>query len=67
MLSRPVFAMFAIALGLPLLILFILTASNPNISSGIFSAIIGGSIMMTFVILFASEVKRLADEPPNHR
>jgi hypothetical protein len=47
--------------------LFILTASNPNISSGIFSAIIGGSIMMTFVILFASEVKRLADERPNHR
>jgi hypothetical protein len=63
MLSRPVITMIAIALGLPFLILFVITASNPNISSGIVSIIVGGSIIMSFVVMFIFEIKRLADQP----
>lgn len=63
MLPRSVIALVALALGIPFLILFAVIASNPGISSSVFSNIIGTAIVMTFVILVVFEIKRIADQP----
>jgi len=59
---RTIIGLIALALGLPFLVLIALTASNPGIHSGFLGSILGGSILMTFVVLLIFEIKRLADE-----
>jgi hypothetical protein len=63
MLPRIIIVLIVLTLGIPFLILFAAIAVNPSVSFSIFSSIIGGGIIMTFVILAISEIKRLADQP----
>jgi predicted permease len=66
MLTRPIIGLLALTVGLPLLLLFAVIASNPSVSPSILNHIVGGGIMAVFIFLMVGEIKRMADVPSHH-
>jgi predicted permease len=66
MLSRPIIGLLALTVGLPLLLVAVVVASNPSVSPSILSHIFGGGIIALFLFLMIGEIKRLADTPSHH-
>ena len=66
MLSRTIIGLLALTVGLPLLLVAVVVASNPSVSPAILSHIVMGSIMALFLFLMIGEIKRLADTPSHH-
>ncbi|MBM6596553.1 hypothetical protein [Microvirga pudoricolor] len=67
MLTRPIIGLLALTVGLPLLLLFAVIASNPSVSASILNHIVGGGIMAVFIFLMVGEIKRMADVPSHQR
>jgi hypothetical protein len=70
MLPRPIIGLLALTVGLPLLLLIAVVASNPSVSPSILNHIVGGGIMAVFLFLMVGEIKRMADapsQPPEER
>jgi predicted permease len=63
MLPRPIIGLLALTVGLPLLLLIAVVASNPSVSASIVNHIVGGGIMAVFLFLMVGEIKRMADVP----
>ena len=63
--SRSVIAVFAIALGLPFLILLALVSSASGVSPSVFTHALGLMIVSIFVMLVVYEIKRIVDLPPD--
>lgn len=63
--SRPVVAVFIIALGLPFLILLALVSSASGVSASVFTNALGLVIISVFLMLVVFEIKRIVDLPPD--
>jgi hypothetical protein len=63
--SRPLFAVLAIALGLPFLILLALVSSATGVSASVFTSAVGIVVMSVSLMLVIYEIKRIADLPPD--
>ena len=63
--SRPLFAVLAIALGLPFLILLALVSSASGVSASVFTSAVGIVVMSVSLMLVIYEIKRIADLPPD--
>ena len=63
--SRPLFAVLAIALGLPFLILLALVSSATGVSASVFTSAVGILVMSVSLMLVIYEIKRIADLPPD--
>ncbi len=63
--SRPLFAVLAIALGLPFLILLALVSSATGVSASVFTGAVGIVVMSVSLMLVIYEIKRIADLPPD--
>jgi hypothetical protein len=63
MLPGPVIAALVVALGTPFLLLLAIVSFSPGVSAEIFTHIVGGAIVATFLVLMGAEIKRIADQP----
>jgi hypothetical protein len=62
---RSFFAVLAITLGLPFLILLAIVSSASGVSASVLTSALGLMIMSVFLMLLVYEIKRIADLPPD--
>ncbi|MBB4038502.1 hypothetical protein GGR34_000131 [Microvirga flocculans] len=62
---RSFLAVFAIALGLPFLILLALVSSASGVSASVLTNALGLVVMSVVLVLVVYEIKRIADLPPD--
>jgi hypothetical protein len=65
MLPRPIIALLALTIGLPFLVLFAVVSSAAGAEVQIFSTVLQGTVLGTFLILMIFEIKRLVDQSPD--
>lgn len=61
--SNPLYILATITLGIPIVALILLIATNPGVQEGTFSTLAMFLVLSAFAVAAMFEIKRLADQP----
>ncbi|WP_243368203.1 hypothetical protein [Microvirga solisilvae] len=62
--NNPLYILAAITLGIPIVALILLVATNPGVQEGMLSILAMFIVLSAFAVAAMFEIKRLADQPP---